>query len=79
MGADHECKQKEVIKIILDQLTNGKKDFRELRADVKQILQEVAALKEKARNWGAAWGFIGGIIVIVIKAIIDAATSRGGA
>lgn len=40
-------------------------DMKELKTDVKQILQDVAALKVKSGVWGA----IGGMCVVVITLV----------
>lgn len=70
--ADHDCRQEDVIKILREQLANGKEDFRELRNDIKTLLQEVATLKEKARNWGAIFGAGAALGVNIIIAVVKA-------
>jgi len=59
-----------VIKFMQDRMQNGNEDFRELRKDVKLLLQEVATLKERARNWGALAGMVGGGVVAVIVTVV---------
>jgi len=67
---EHQCKQEMVIKFMQDRMQNGNEDFRELRKDVKTLLQEVATLKERARNWGALAGMVGGGVVAVIVTVV---------
>jgi len=58
MADENRCIQQAAIEAMQQRLKNGHQDFREMRSDIKQLLQDVAALKERARNWGAIAGTV---------------------
>lgn len=46
--------------------THDRADIKELKADVKQILQDVAALKVKSGIWGAMGGMCTVLVALVV-------------
>ena len=72
MADQHQCAQQERLRLMEESLRNGRQDFREIKADIKQILQDVATLKEKARNWGALFGAATAVVVNIVFVVIKA-------
>ena len=64
---DHQCSQDGRLKNIEEQLGDGRTDFRIIAKDIKQLLQDVSALKAQARIWGAGAAVVVNIIIVLIK------------
>lgn len=60
---DHECSQKDILKLVLD-------NQKEMRVDIKSLLKSDAKTQVRVSLWGGLSGVIGGMFPVLGAVII---------